>query len=73
MDRHRETHRFGHIGWLRVAVPGANDGLVSAASLIVGIATTQAGKSEALVSGVASLVFLAGLGSLAAYAGSASV
>ncbi|GAB3503370.1 VIT family protein [Curvibacter fontanus] len=56
MDRHRETHRFGHIGWLRAAVLGANDGIVSTASLIVGIAATQAGKSEVLVSGVAALV-----------------
>lgn len=56
MHAHPEVHRFGHVAWLRAAVLGANDGIVSTASLIVGIAATQAGKSEVLVSGVAALV-----------------
>lgn len=52
---HREAHRFSHIGWLRAAVLGANDGIVSTASLIIGIAATQADKSAVLVAGVAAL------------------
>jgi VIT1/CCC1 family predicted Fe2+/Mn2+ transporter len=54
--RHHERHRTGRIGWLRAAVLGANDGIVSTASLVVGVAASQAGRSEVLVAGVAGLV-----------------
>ena len=59
-----ETHAVERIGWLRAAVLGANDGIVSTASLIVGVAAAAAGKSEVLVAGVAGLV--AGAMSMAA-------
>jgi VIT1/CCC1 family predicted Fe2+/Mn2+ transporter len=61
---HRERHRIERIGWLRAAVLGANDGVVSTASLIVGVAAASAGRSEILVAGVAGLV--AGAMSMAA-------
>ncbi len=61
---HRERHRTGRIGWLRAAVLGANDGIVSTASLIVGVAAAQGSRSEVLVAGVAGLV--AGAMSMAA-------
>ena len=61
---HRERHRTGRIGWLRAAVLGANDGIVSTASLIVGVAAASAGRSEILVAGVAGVV--AGAMSMAA-------
>ena len=61
---HREGHRTGRIGWLRAAVLGANDGIVSTASLIVGVAAASAGPSEILVAGVAGMV--AGAMSMAA-------
>lgn len=51
-----ETHAVERIGWLRAAVLGANDGIVSTASLIVGVAAAAAGKQEVLVAGVAGLV-----------------
>jgi vacuolar iron transporter family protein len=54
--RHRERHRTERIGWLRAAVLGANDGIVSTASLVVGVAAANAGRSEILVAGVAGLV-----------------
>lgn len=54
--RHREHHRTGRIGWLRAAVLGANDGIVSTASLIVGIAASGTGRHEILLAGVAGLV-----------------
>lgn len=54
--RHRELHRSDRIGWLRAAVLGANDGIVSTASLIVGIAAAAAERSEILLAGVAGLV-----------------
>ncbi len=54
--RHREQHRSERIGWLRAAVLGANDGIVSTASLVVGVAASQAGRQEVLVAGVAGLV-----------------
>jgi len=60
----RERHRTGRIGWLRAAVLGANDGIVSTASLIVGVAAAGAGRSEILVAGVAGMV--AGAMSMAA-------
>ena len=61
---HMERHRTERIGWLRAAVLGANDGIVSTASLIVGVAAASAGHSEILVAGVAGLV--AGAMSMAA-------
>ncbi|MCY1745271.1 MULTISPECIES: VIT family protein [Ensifer] len=60
----RETHLVSRIGWLRAAVLGANDGIVSTASLIVGVAASAAGSSEILIAGVAGLV--AGAMSMAA-------
>lgn len=61
---HFERHRTDRIGWLRAAVLGANDGIVSTASLIVGVAAAHAARSEILVAGVAGLV--AGAMSMAA-------
>ena len=54
--RHREWHRTERIGWLRAAVLGANDGIVSTASLVVGVAAANATRQEVLVAGVAGLV-----------------
>jgi len=62
--RHGEFHRVQHIGWLRAAVLGANDGLISTASLMMGIAAAQANASSVLLAGIAGLV--AGAGSMAA-------
>lgn len=62
--RHRETHRTERIGWLRAAVLGANDGIVSTASLVLGVAAAHAGTSSVLVAGTAGLV--AGAMSMAA-------
>ena len=62
--RHIERHRTQHIGWLRAAVLGANDGIVSTASLIVGVAAASASHSGILMTGVAGLV--AGAMSMAA-------
>ena len=59
-----ERHTVGRIGWLRAAVLGANDGIVSTASLIVGVAAAASGKGSILVAGVAGLV--AGAMSMAA-------
>lgn len=59
-----ESHRSDRIGWLRAAVLGANDGIVSTASLIVGVAASKASHHDILVSGVAGLV--AGAMSMAA-------
>ncbi|MBJ7412451.1 MAG: VIT1/CCC1 transporter family protein, partial [Phenylobacterium sp.] len=61
---HREMHLVARIGWLRAAVLGANDGIVSTASLIVGVAAAAQGRTEILVAGVAALV--AGAMSMAA-------
>ena len=61
---HRERHRTERIGWLRAAVMGANDGIVSTASLILGVAAAHATSHEILVAGVAGLV--AGAMSMAA-------
>lgn len=61
---HGETHRTERIGWLRAAVLGANDGIVSTASLLLGVAAAQAARGEVLVAGVAGLV--AGAMSMAA-------
>ena len=53
---HSERHRSERIGWLRAAVLGANDGIVSTASLIVGVAAAEAARQDVLVAGVAGLV-----------------
>ncbi len=63
-SRHRETHRTHRTGWLRAAVLGANDGIVSTSSLIVGIASSGASRSTVLTAGIAGLV--AGAMSMAA-------
>lgn len=62
--RHSELHRTDRIGWLRAAVLGANDGIVSTASLIVGVAAAEATHGSVLIAGVAGLV--AGAMSMAA-------
>jgi VIT1/CCC1 family predicted Fe2+/Mn2+ transporter len=62
--RHTERHRSGRIGWLRAAVMGANDGIVSTASLVLGVAASGAGHTAVMVAGVAGLV--AGAMSMAA-------
>lgn len=61
---HSEIHMVHRIGWLRAAVLGANDGLVSTASLVVGVAAAGSGRTEILVAGLAGLV--AGAMSMAA-------
>jgi VIT1/CCC1 family predicted Fe2+/Mn2+ transporter len=53
---HVELHRTAHIGWLRAAVLGANDGLISTSSLIVGVAAAQATRAPVLLAAVAGLV-----------------
>jgi len=62
--RHRERHHTDRIGWLRAVVLGANDGLVSTASLVLGVAAADATQSHILLAGVAGLV--AGAMSMAA-------
>jgi len=62
--RHLERHMVQRIGWLRAAVLGANDGIVSTASLVVGVAAAAQGRNEILIAGVAGLV--AGAFSMAA-------
>lgn len=54
--RHREYHRTDRIGWLRAAVLGANDGIVSTASLIIGVAAAQAEFGAIMLAGMAGLV-----------------
>ncbi|GGD31171.1 VIT1/CCC1 transporter family protein [Sinisalibacter lacisalsi] len=61
---HSEIHMVHRIGWLRAAVLGANDGLVSTASLVVGVAAAGSGREEILIAGLAGLV--AGAMSMAA-------
>jgi VIT1/CCC1 family predicted Fe2+/Mn2+ transporter len=61
---HRESHLVDRIGWLRAAVLGANDGIISTASLVVGVAAAAKGPGEVLVAGVAAMV--AGAMSMAA-------
>jgi VIT1/CCC1 family predicted Fe2+/Mn2+ transporter len=61
---HRERHKSHNIGWLRAAVLGANDGIVSTASLIVGVAAANADRKAVLIAGMAGLV--AGAMSMAA-------
>jgi len=62
--RHSEWHRTDRIGWLRAAVLGANDGIVSTASLVLGVAAADATHGSVLVAGIAGLV--AGAMSMAA-------
>ncbi|MEO7159094.1 MAG: VIT family protein [Polaromonas sp.] len=62
--RHLERHRTDRIGWLRAAVLGANDGIVSTASLVLGVAAAGASQHDILVAGVAGL--MAGAMSMAA-------
>jgi len=61
---HKEQHRTERIGWLRAAVMGANDGIVSTASLVVGVAAAESTRGTVIVAGVAGLV--AGAMSMAA-------
>jgi VIT1/CCC1 family predicted Fe2+/Mn2+ transporter len=53
---HREFHRSEHIGWLRAAVLGANDGLISTSSLVVGVAAAQTTRGPILLAAVAGMV-----------------
>ncbi|WP_394730625.1 VIT family protein [Altererythrobacter sp. GH1-8] len=64
LHRHVETHASSRIGWLRAAVMGANDGIVSTASLIVGVAAADGDRSSVLIAGMAALI--AGAMSMAA-------
>jgi VIT1/CCC1 family predicted Fe2+/Mn2+ transporter len=64
LRRHAEWHRTDRIGWLRAAVLGANDGIVSTASLVLGVAAASASRDSVLLTGVAGLV--AGAMSMAA-------
>lgn len=63
--KHLERHKVGRLGWLRAAVLGANDGLLSTASLIIGVASTgHSGHGAILIAGMAGLI--AGAMSMAA-------
>jgi VIT1/CCC1 family predicted Fe2+/Mn2+ transporter len=62
--RHRERHRSERIAWLRAAVLGSNDGIVSTASLIAGVAAAGTSRSQVIIAGIAGLV--AGAMSMAA-------
>ena len=62
--RHAENHRTHRVGWLRAAVLGANDGIVSTASLVMGVAAANASSESILIAGIAGLV--AGAMSMAA-------
>jgi VIT1/CCC1 family predicted Fe2+/Mn2+ transporter len=64
MPKHPEHHLIGRIGWLRAAVLGANDGILSTASLISGVAAASSAHSDVLIAGIAGLV--AGAMSMAA-------
>src|ERR1700687_5836772 len=64
LHQHSENHLVSRIGWLRAAVLGANDGIISTASLIVGVAAAAATRNDVLIAGVAGLV--AGAMSMAA-------
>jgi len=63
-DRHRETHRSDRVGWLRAAVLGANDGIVSVAGVVVGVAASGVQAQAVLAAGIAATV--AGAMSMAA-------
>ncbi|MGF6495223.1 VIT1/CCC1 family predicted Fe2+/Mn2+ transporter [Luteibacter sp. 621] len=54
--KHSEHHRLDRLGWLRAAVLGANDGILSTASLLVGVASAEAAASNVMIAGVAGLV-----------------
>jgi VIT1/CCC1 family predicted Fe2+/Mn2+ transporter len=54
--RHGETHQISRFGWLRAAVLGANDGIVSTASLVLGVAAASGSHQSVLVAGVSGLV-----------------
>ncbi|HMA10785.1 MAG TPA: VIT family protein [Steroidobacteraceae bacterium] len=56
MKHHSEFHRIERVGWLRASVLGANDGLISTASLLMGVSAAQLGTSTILMTGVAGLV-----------------
>ncbi len=56
MPEHREKHSIGSVGWLRAAVLGANDGIVSTSSLILGVAAAHSTHNNILVTGIAGLV-----------------
>ena len=56
LGQHAENHLVDRIGWMRAAVLGANDGIVSTASLIVGVAAAAANQNDVLIAGVAGLV-----------------
>src|SRR6187549_3919638 len=62
--KHPERHRSERIGWLRAAVLGANDGILSTASLVVGVAAAHAARHDVVIAGTAGLV--AGAFSMAA-------
>jgi len=62
--RHVENHRSAHVGWLRAAVLGANDGIISVAGLVIGVAASGATHATVLASGIAGVV--AGAMSMAA-------
>ena len=64
MSRLKEKHRIGRVGWLRAAVLGANDGILSTSSLMLGVATAHTSHNNVLLAGVAGLV--AGAMSMAA-------
>ncbi len=64
MRLHLERHRTDRIGWLRAAVLGANDGIVSTSSLVIGVAAAQASRADLLIAGVAGMA--AGAMSMAA-------
>lgn len=64
MRHHRERHRSGRSGWLRAAVLGANDGILSTAGLLVGVAAAEASRNQLWIAGLAGLV--AGAMSMAA-------
>lgn len=54
--RHHESHRSKHSGWLRAAVLGANDGILSTAGLVVGVASAHTSKKAVLLAGIAALI-----------------
>lgn len=62
--KHKEIHRIGSVAWLRAAVLGANDGIVSTASLVIGVAAAHAAHADIMLAGIAGLV--AGAMSMAA-------
>ena len=63
---HNESHVVGRIGWLRAAVPGANDGIISTASLILGVASAAGSQSDASAAGSQSDALIAGVAGLVA-------